>query len=68
MDYSADFSEDSIPDPMAGSSEDADDTGLCGQRREILRIRKRIAVLDSFAGEAAVMIGAGNGWSPVPTV
>ena len=32
VDYSADFSEDSIPDPMEGSSEDADDTGLCGQR------------------------------------
>ena len=61
VDYSADFSEDSIPDPMAGSSEGMLTIRDCaGRETEIPEDPERIAVLDSFAGEAAVMIGAGE--------
>lgn len=62
LDYTdASFSEDSIPDPVVDSSKETLTVKDCiGRKTEIRKNPERIAVLDSFAGEAVVMIGAGN--------
>ena len=61
-DYSAeDFSSDSIPDPVL--SEDKTNITVIDSLNREVKIPaepERIAVLDSFAGEAAVMTGAGE--------
>lgn len=61
-DYSAeDFSSDSIPDPVL--SEDKNNITVIDSLNREVKIPaepERIAVLDSFAGEAAVMTGAGE--------
>ena len=62
VDYSdSDFSSDSIPDPVTKESDDTlTITDCIGRETEVPRNPERIAVLDSFAGEAVVMIGAGD--------
>lgn len=55
------FSEESIPNPVVDSSETTLKIRDCiGNETEIPRNPERIAVLDAFAGEAVVMIGAGS--------
>ena len=62
LDYADEsFSEDSIPDPVIRSSEESLTVKDClGNEAEIPRNPEHVAVLDSFAGEAMVMIGAGS--------
>lgn len=62
LDYSdPSFSGDSIPDPVVASSGDTVTIRDCaGRETEVPADPERIAVLDSFAGEAVVMIGAGE--------
>lgn len=62
LDYTdASFSEDSVPDPVVDSSGETLTVKDCIRREvSVPKNPERIAVLDSFAGEAVVMIGAGN--------
>ena len=61
-DYADDsFSENSVPDPVVNSSDEMLTVKDCiGRETEVLKNPERIAVLDSFAGEAVVMTGAGS--------
>lgn len=62
LDYQdASFSVESIPDPVLERSEQTLTIRDClGNTVEVPRNPERIAVLDSFGGEAVVMIGAGD--------
>ena len=62
VDYSApDLSADSIPDPVIKENGDKlTVVDSIGREVELPAEPERIAVLDSFAGEAAVMTGAGE--------
>lgn len=62
VDYTEDdFSMESIPDPVEKSGTDVITvTDRMGRETDIPTEPDRIAVLDSFAGEAAVMTGAGE--------